>query len=138
VPALSSILGMDVGEKRVGLAVTSLEAKLPQPLRTIDRSTVFDELPAIIEEENIMHLVIGLPRNLSGRSTAQTKATESFVDELRQHITLPITLQDEAVTSKQAEAELKARGKTYRREEIDALAAVYLLEDYLATQTEMT
>jgi putative Holliday junction resolvase len=127
---------MDVGEKRVGLAVASLEVKLPQPLRTIERVKLLAELPAIIEEEGITHLVIGLPRSLSGQATAQTEATEAFVAELRQHTALPITLQDEAVTSKQAEAELQARGKTYKREEIDALAATYILEDYLATQPE--
>ena len=133
MPTPSSILGLDVGEKRIGVAVASLEARLPRALRTVERARFFDELPAMVDEEGASQLVVGLPRNLSGQATAQTRSTEAFVTELRSHTALPITLQDEALTSKQAEAELRARGKTYERGDIDALAAVYILEDFLAT-----
>jgi len=133
----SAVLGLDVGERRVGIAVASLESKLPRPLTTLQRGEAFyDELRAIIETEAVVRLIVGLPRNLSGEATAQTQTTQAFVTELQSRIALPVELQDEALTSKQAEAELRARGKTYGKEDIDALAATYLLEDYLAGQPE--
>lgn len=135
MPTPSSILGLDVGDKRIGVAVASLEARLPRALRTVERAKFFDELPVIVDQEGITQLIVGLPRNLSGQATTQTQSTEAFVEELRGHTALPITLQDEALTSKQAEAELQARGKTYEKGDIDALAAVYILEDFLAAQT---
>lgn len=131
----SAILGLDVGERRVGVAIAHRESRLPRPLTTLQRGqSFFDELQAVIEEHGATLLVVGLPRNLSGKVTAQTKLTQAFVEQLQGRIALPIEWQDEALTSKQAEAELTARGKVFAREDIDALAATYLLEDYLAAQ----
>ena len=129
----NSILGLDVGDRRVGVAAASLAARLPRPVTTLVRDDGFlTALQAIIDAEGAELLVIGLPRDLSGQSTAQTKATEAFAAELGRHYNLPVRLQDEAVTSRQAEAELKARGKEYKKADIDALAATYILEDFLA------
>jgi putative Holliday junction resolvase len=129
----SSILGLDVGDKRVGVAVTSLMARLPRPLATLERDDNFVEnLKKIINDESIEAIVVGLPRGLSGQHTAQTTRVENFTIELRQLVDLPIHFQDEAVTSKKAETELQNRGKPYQKGDIDALAATYILEDYLA------
>ena len=84
-------------------------------------------------ERQVGQLVVGLPRNLNGQETAQTKAVQSFVEGLQAVVRLPIAWQDEAVTSRQAEAELNRRGKPYERGDIDALAACYILDDYLRT-----
>jgi putative Holliday junction resolvase len=110
-----------------------LIARLPRPLITLERNdTFFAALESIVEVEGVKVIVVGYPRGLRGQHTAQTAAIEAFVVELRQHFPLPIYYQDEALTSKHAEAELKARGKIYDRGDIDALAATYILEDYLA------
>ncbi len=131
-----SVLALDVGDKRVGIAIASLAALLPRPLITLERDDTFTKkLQAIIQDEVVGSLVLGLPRNLSGRRTDQTTAVESFANELRQVLDLPISFQDEAVTSKQAEAELESRRKPYKRGDIDALAATYILEDYLASKS---
>lgn len=128
----SSILALDVGEKRVGVAVASLAARLPRPLTTLERDGSFwQALQKLLDDEGTETLVVGLPRGLEGQSTAQTSATETFVSELKRHFDLLVHFQDEAVTSKQAEAELQARGKPYKLGDIDALAATYILEDYL-------
>lgn len=130
--APSSILGLDVGDRRVGIAMASLVARLPSPFTTLVRDdSFFAKLGDIIKNQDIGQLVVGLPRNLSGEATGQTEATRAFIEELRQY-DLPIHMQDEAVTSKQAEAELQARGKPYGKADIDALAATYILEDFLA------
>ncbi len=131
----SSILGLDVGGQRVGIAVASLEARLPRPLTTLTRDdSFFSRLYDIIVAEAVGELIVGLPRNLNGQATAQTESTKAFANDLGIHCKLPIHLQDEAVTSKQAETELKARGKAYQKGDIDALAATYILEDFLAAR----
>lgn len=134
-PAPSSVLGLDVGAQRIGVAAASLAAGLARPLTTLQNDDGFlPALRSIIETENAEALVVGLPRGLDGQHTDQTRAVEAFTDELRQNCSLPVHLQDEAVTSKQAEAELQSRGKPYERGDIDALAATYILEDWLAGQ----
>ena len=128
----SSILALDIGDKRVGVAVASLEARLPRPLTTVLRSQdCFEELRRIVRSEDIGEIVVGLPRGLEGQPTGQTEATESFISELKSEVGLPVHLQDEALTSKRAEAELEKRGKAYSKGDIDALAATYILEDFL-------
>jgi putative Holliday junction resolvase len=139
VPAtLRSVLALDVGEQRVGVAVASLAACLPRPLATLKQDeNFFTALKGIIKTENVEALAVGFPRGLGGQHTAQTRAVEAFTDELRKNCSLPVHFQDEAVTSKQAEAELEARGKPYARGDIDALAATYILEDFLAEHREL-
>lgn len=129
---LSSILALDVGAKRVGVAIASIEVQLPRPLITLEHDdTLFPTLETIVEVEAVKRLVVGFPRGMQGQHTAQTTAIEDFVGELKQHIALPVIMQDEALTSKHAEDELRARGKPYEKGDIDSLAATYILDDYI-------
>ena len=133
----SSVLGLDVGARRIGVAVASLAARLPRPLTTLEfNDQFFTALNEIIKTEDADALIVGLPRNLEGQSTAQTGAVEAFVTQLREHSDLPVHMQDEALTSHKAETELEARGKPYQRSDIDALAATYILQDWLAEQPQ--
>jgi putative Holliday junction resolvase len=135
--ATSSVLGLDVGNRRIGVAAASLAAGLPRPLATLaNDDNFFQALHGLIESENAETLVVGLPRGLDGQHTEQTQIVETFTDELRKNYDLPIHFQDEAVTSKQAEAELESRGKPYVRGDIDALAATYILEDWLSANRQ--
>lgn len=128
------ILALDVGQVRIGLARASSTVRLAEPLQTLTvGETVYQDIAAICAERQVGQLVVGLPRNLNGQETAQTKAVQSFVEGLRAVVQLPIAWQDEAVTSRQAEAELNRRGKPYEKGDIDALAACYILDDYLQT-----
>jgi putative Holliday junction resolvase len=127
-----SILGLDVGARRIGVSVASLSARLPRPLITLQHDdTFFPTLENIVEVEGAVALVVGFPRGLQGQHTAQTKVIEDFATELRQHFALPLHFQDEALTSQHAKAELEAQGKPYERGAIDALAATYILDDFL-------
>lgn len=127
-----SVLALDVGGARIGLAVTSLAARLPRPLTTLQfDNEFFDNLRTIIDEENIAELVVGLPRNLAGEETQQSLVIKDFVEQLKEQIDLPIHYQDEALTSRKAEEELQSRGQPYEKSDIDALAATYILEDWL-------
>lgn len=135
---VGSILALDVGDRRVGVAAASQAARLPAPLTTLDRNDDFlARLQTIIEENQASILVVGLPRGLEGQSTPQTEATKTFIDELRRQVSLPVEVQDEALTSRKAEEELEAAGKPYRRADIDALAATYILEDFLARPSQV-
>lgn len=128
----SNILALDVGDKRVGVAVASTIARLPRPLTTLRRGgAFFDDLEKIIEEEKAGVIVVGLPRGLDGQETSQTKTTENFIRQLRERLALPVHEQDEALTSKKAEAELESRGSGHAKGNVDALAATYILEDFL-------
>jgi putative Holliday junction resolvase len=95
-------------------------------------------LKALCDDREVTQLVAGLPRGLDGQETAQTQYARMFGDQLAAQLQLPVYYQDEAVTSQQAKAELEARGKPYAKGEIDALAATYILEDYLANVPTVT
>lgn len=126
-----TVLALDVGDKRIGVSVANTVTRLPRPLTTVivDGSEL-DQIKQLVSDNQADTLVVGLPRGLDGQETAQTAKIREFAGKL-DSLGLKVALQDEAVTSRQAEDELKARGKKYRKEDIDALAATYLAEDYL-------
>lgn len=128
------VAALDVGERRIGVAITSLIARLPAAYTTIDRKEVSDAYEAIrtiISKESIVELVVGLPRDMYGKETEQTLKVRDFAKQLQAQIDIPLTLQDEAVTSIQAEQRLKATKKPYTKADIDAESAVIILQDYL-------
>ncbi len=136
---MSNILALDIGDKRVGVAIASTEARMPRPLLTIDNNdAIFDALTSLFEQESIETIVAGLPRGLDGQHTEQTRHAEAFVAALKTHTSLAVHFQDEALTSKAAETELDAAGKPYTRGDIDALAACYILTDYLSEHRLLT
>lgn len=126
----SNVLCLDVGERRIGVAIASVVARLPRPLTTVDATKdAPGAIHQLVQQEDVDLVVVGLPRNLSGDDTAQTAAVRKFTEQLD----VPqLVFQDEALTSRKAEAELQQRGKPFAKGDVDALAATYILEDYLA------
>lgn len=131
----NNILGLDAGEKRVGVAMVRADVRVPVTLETLDRQApdFWGQLTEVIKQNYIGQIVIGLPRGLDGQETAQTKYVREFAGELAGHFALPVHWQDEALTSVQAENILNASGKPYKKADIDALAASLILADYLET-----
>lgn len=128
-----AILALDVGMARIGVARASTVARLAEPLTTLPHtSEIYQEVVDLCKEHGASIVVVGLPRGLEGQHTGQTEYVEEFVEELQRHGKLTVVLQDEALTSHKAVAELGSRRKAYHKEEVDALAATYILEDYLA------
>lgn len=128
-------IGLDVGERRVGVAVGDLELKMAWPHSTILVDDDFaHQLLQIIESEGIEAVVVGLPRNQKGEPTGQTEFTKGFVGRELAGIKLPIHWQDESVTSAVAEQRLKDSGKPYAKEDIDSQAAAIILQDFLEAQ----
>ena len=114
------------------MAIAHSDSRLPQPLSVIlNTETIFEQLSQLIEQHDAVGLVVGVPRGLNHQETDQTRYTLDFIDLLEKNFAIPVYKQDEAVTSKQAEAELSSRGKPYSKADIDALAATYILDDFL-------
>ena len=135
---LSTILALDVGEKRIGVALASAQARIAGPLLTLAHGdSVYHDIQSLVAEHAAMAVVVGLPRGLDGQHTRQTVAVEEFKSALEHVLDVPVYWQDEALTSRQAESELEARGKPYKKEDIDALSATYILEDFMRDHPEV-
>lgn len=127
-----TIIGLDIGERRIGVATAPANSKLAFPLTTIaNDENVFDTLLEVFSAYDVLRCIVGYPRNMHGEVTAQTKVSEVFGEELRRRLDVDTVFQDESLTSRKAEAELDARGKPYEKGDVDALAATYILQDYL-------
>jgi putative Holliday junction resolvase len=134
-------LGVDYGRKRVGLALSDASGMLARPWKTlavsgIDRQAaeVTREVEALAaESDGLSVVVIGLPRRLSGEANEQTAAVEQLVARLKTQTAVPIVLQDERLTSHEAEELLSRREKDWRKRkaQLDAVAAAVILQDYL-------
>ena len=134
----TSVMALDVGGRRIGVAIAGRIARLARPLTTLHAGpTTTADIQALIKAESVAALCVGLPRGLDGQQTQQTLAVKAFVHDLKKAIDIPVYFQDEAVTSRQAEAELEARGKPFAKTDIDALAATYILEDFLRDHAEV-
>lgn len=132
---MSNTLALDVGDTRVGIALARGDIRIAIPHTTLQRKSedFWDELRDIVAKNDVTELVVGLPRGLDGQETDQTRSAREFGDELATRLNLPITWQDEALTSVKAEGILRSQGKHYGKSEIDALAASLILTDYLET-----
>ena len=129
--ASRSLIGLDVGEKRIGVAVADLGVRIAVPFTTI--TVDGNELQAISElviREDANTIVVGYPRNQQGEATAQTNYVENFARQL-QDIEAKVVFQDESLTSVVAEQRLMASKKPYTKGDIDAQAAAIILQDYL-------
>jgi putative Holliday junction resolvase len=127
----SHFLGLDVGEKRIGVALADGSVKIAIPYVTIEvNGGEVKEIAELILRESVQILVVGYPRNQSGEATAQTAFVEAFTERLKD-LAPKIVFQDESLTSVIAEERLQASGKPYQKGDIDAQAAAIILQDYL-------
>lgn len=126
-----TLVGLDVGEKRIGVAVADTSVRIAVPMATIEVDG--SEIQAIAElviKEGAKVVVVGYPRNQSGEPTAQTHYVEQFTAQLKD-IADQIVFQDESLTSVLAEQYLQSYKKPYTKADIDAQAAALILQDYL-------
>lgn len=127
-----AIIALDVGARRIGVALAAGGVAIASPLATLEvDGTEIVRLQRLLLEHEAKTLVVGLPRNQSGEETAQSKAIRQFARSRLRAFGLPIIFQDESVTSIMAEASLAASRKTYQKADIDAAAAALILQDYL-------
>lgn len=124
-------LGIDFGETRIGLALANSIAKLPSPYSILPNDAeIFKNLEAVISGEKIDKLVVGLPRDMSGRETEQSKAARRFAGDLARHTSKPLVFADESLSSIRA-ADSRGYKKSPSKHQ-DDIAACYILEEYLS------
>jgi putative Holliday junction resolvase len=132
------VLGLDLGEKRIGLAVSDEEARIAFPAGFIERKgrrRDLETLCALVRERGIGGAVVGLPLHMDGRRGPEAEAAERFARELAEAAGIPVELLDERWTSRAAERALAETGRRTKqkrgRGEVDAIAATLLLSTYL-------
>jgi putative Holliday junction resolvase len=135
-------VGLDVGERRIGIAVSDATGTLARPLGVLRPSgldvdavdVVMTEIARLAaEEDGLGAIVVGLPRRLDGTATQLTPRVEHFARQLAFKTSLPVTLQDERLSSREAESRLALNDKSWRsrKARLDAAAAAVILQDYL-------
>ena len=128
-----SLVCLDVGEKRIGVAVADPSIRIAVAFDTIEvDGTELEKIAEIVVREGAHKIVVGYPRNQQGETTAQTSYVENFAAQLKD-IAEEIVFQDESLTSVMAENRLIAMKKPYTKGDIDAQAAAIILEDYMET-----
>ena len=135
------VLAVDVGARRVGLAISDASRTLARPLETIMVTSDADAVERVArrieqldgEDEGIAAIVVGLPSRLDGTPTPQTARVTAFIARLKTRTTLPIATEDERLTSREAESRLAVREKDWRKRKalLDAASAAVFLQDYL-------
>ena len=125
------IIALDLGEKRVGLARINSMAKLSEPLEAISVTSslddIVDKISIAIRQNQAVAVVVGLPRGLDGQDSAQTKVCRNFASKLKNAISVPVYLIDEAGTSRQAEQRIK----NMKTNDLDSVAACIIVEDFI-------
>ena len=136
------MLGIDYGARRIGLALSDATATLASPWRLLQRPPseaetlrlMINEIANLVkDDEGLEAVVVGWPRRLNGSPTAQTPLVEAFASALKAQLTVPVILQDERLSSHEAESRLATRESDWRKRKakLDAAAAAVILQDYL-------
>ncbi len=135
-------IGIDHGERRVGIAISDESKTLARPLTVIPASGGEDRMVAAVfklvqqyaaEEGSLDLIVVGLPKRLDGTPTERTERVMRFVDALRDRTTIPVVTEDERLSSREAESRLALFHKSWRDRKalLDAASAAVILQDYL-------
>ncbi|MEJ5927168.1 Holliday junction resolvase RuvX [Corynebacterium sp. H128] len=140
-PGAGRRLGIDVGTVRIGVAYSNREATLAMPLETVPRETGLkdrdagdiDRLLDIIAEHDIVEVVVGLPRNLSGQGSKSVRHAKDIAFRIKRRKDIPVKLGDERLTTVAALNAIHAAGRSEKetRAVIDQVAAVEILQSWL-------
>ncbi len=141
------IVGLDVGERRIGVAISDASCTLARPVGTLTAAALdgaaLEGVAAEIarlsaEDDAVGSIVVGVPRRLDGTPNDMTARVEAFAARLRVRTSLDVILQDERLTSREAESRLALREKDWRvrKARLDAAAAAIILQDYLDSRPD--
>ena len=155
-------LALDVGDARIGVAISDVTGFLATPYTTLhvsrDEAQTWSAIERLIEETGAEGLVVGIPISLDGTIHSQARRVQAFADRLKDHIAVPIMFWDERLSTVEAERLLAERGspvpakrhrtvggrkqnqskRRRKKQEIDALAAAVILQEYLDAHTSKT
>ncbi len=130
------ILALDVGKKRIGMAVSDALGFTAQGIPTLQRTRIREDLARLKEladSWNVELLLVGRPLHLSGSESRQSEYTSEFADKLAAYLKLPVVYWDERLTTAEAERLMRSGGATLeqRKNAVDRMSATLLLESYL-------
>lgn len=130
------LLGVDLGKKRIGLAISDVSLTIASPLKTLERGRFQDDVARfgeIVDEHDIGALVIGLPLHMEGNVGSQAQAARSFAHRLGKALSLPFFLWDERLSTRAVEHILRDMGSSSKRRKalVDRLAATQILQGAL-------
>ena len=136
---LGRVLGIDAGERRVGVALSDELRLLASPLAVLDRghglAPVLDALAQVASTESVAHIVVGLPLNADGSHGRQARRAQDFARVAQRVLGVPVEMWDERLSTREAEHIARTQGRNMRRlrarGQIDAIAAAVILQDYL-------
>lgn len=135
------VLALDVGQRRIGVAMSDTLRVLASPLTTVPaqpHATALARIGRLVAGNEVTLVVIGLPLTMSGEIGPQAQLVQAFANDLRQHLSQPIHMFDERLTSVEAERMMIEMGlkREQRRTRIDEIAASLILRDFLQTLRE--
>ena len=140
----SRVLAIDLGTRRIGLAISGPEGASAQPLDALQRRNMAEDLGrvcSVARDRKVRRIIVGLPLHMDGRESPMSEQCRRFATRLAEASGLVVELHDERLTSVEAEQLLRDRGwsldrllKEKKRGAVDRLAAAILLEDWLSAQ----
>jgi putative Holliday junction resolvase len=136
---MSRILGIDYGERRIGLAISDPLGIIALSLPTLDTKKVkdvFEEIKTIVKEKDVEKIVLGLPRNMDGTIGEKGEKVKEFASKLKEKIGKEIDFWDERLTSVESLKTLREEKRKIKREKkiVDQISAVLILQGYLDSQ----
>ncbi len=127
-------LGIDLGERRIGLAISDADGNLAGPLKVISHTGgETDEILRIIGSEGVGMVVVGLPLNMDGSLGEQGEKAQAYARQLQERVRIPVELWDERLSTFEAERKLRESGKKgpKLKKALDKWAAAVILQDFL-------
>ena len=136
---MGRVLGLDVGDRRIGLALSDSGGILASPLTIIEHTTELQDIEAILkisQERGAERIIVGLPRLMNGDIGPQAQKVQAFAEAIRAHAQIPIVYRDERLTTVTAQRLKQETGSRKKNRNIryDAMAAAVILQDYLEEQ----
>ena len=133
------VLGLDVGARRIGIAVSDPLGITAQGLETLHRKNKkydFSFLHRVIRDYGVVEIVVGLPLRMSGAEGIQAEKIQAFADDLRKHFKLPVHLWDERLTSAEANRLLRETDLSIekRGQAVDRMAAILILQGWMESR----
>ena len=129
------IMALDVGEKRIGVAISDPEAMFASPLTVLKAKTpdIFKQIASLVKEEQVDLILVGMPLTLRGDVGHQAEWVQVFVQDLEGEVHVPVEVEDERLSTVEAERYLVDMGVTRekRKARLDAVAAAVVLQSYL-------
>lgn len=130
------VLGLDIGERRIGVALSDSLRIIAGALTVVERVTddvALKEIIGLARENEVERIVVGMPRSLDGSLGKQAQAVQSFVDLLKERTEIPVITWDERLSTVSAERTLLETGmkRDKRKKRRDSLAAAFILQGYL-------